>query len=98
MKKFLLSSIAIAACLLSLSCKNNGGNAKDSGTEEPAVEAFVLPEVDDVCSQMDDPSFKAFCLKNFDADSDGKISMAEAAVTILKIEPGTYEPETNRSM
>ena len=97
MKKFLLSSIAIAACLLSLSCKNNGGNSKDSGTEEPAAEAFVLPEVDDVCSQMDDPSFKAFCLKNFDADSDGKFSMAEAAAVTELLLPSPFASEERES-
>ena len=67
---------------VAFSCKNSGenaGDAKNSATTEPAEEAFVLPEVDDVCSQMDDPSFKAFCYKHFDTDSDGKVSMAEAA-------------------
>ena len=79
--------LLIASSFLLFSCKNNGDNSeisKGGVISDLVEEEVVLPEVDDVCSQMDDPSFKAYCLKNFDADSDGKLSMAEAdAVTEL---------------
>ena len=84
MKNFLLSSAIIATCILAFSCKNNGGNT-------------ALPEVDDVCSQMDDPSFKSFCLKNFDADSDSKISMAEAASVTELVFPSPFASEESES-
>lgn len=37
-----------------------------------------LPNVDDVCTQMDDVEFMKYCYKNFDANGDGKVSMQEA--------------------
>ena len=39
----------------------------------------VLKPVDDVCSVMDDDVFKEYCLKSFDSDGDGVLSMEEAA-------------------
>lgn len=90
MKKLVFASLIIAsACLVVFSCKNGGENNQSDNSEkaQPEEEAFVLPQVDDVCSQMDDPSFIALCKKNFDTDKDGKVSMAEAeAVTELVFE------------
>lgn len=37
-----------------------------------------LPDPNDVCSGMVDPIFIAYCLENFDANNDGKISRKEA--------------------
>ncbi|MBR0314674.1 MAG: leucine-rich repeat domain-containing protein [Bacteroidales bacterium] len=87
MKKLVFASLIIAsACLIVFSCKNGGENNQSDNSEkaQPEEEAFVLPQVDDVCSQMDDPSFIALCKKNFDTNQDGKVSMEEAgAVTEL---------------
>lgn len=41
-----------------------------------------LKNVDDVCSVMNDDIFKAFCIANYDTDSDGKVSMEEAEAVI----------------
>ena len=38
----------------------------------------ALKQVDDVCSVMDDDVFKEYCLKSFDSDGDGILSMEEA--------------------
>lgn len=38
----------------------------------------TLPKVDDVCSVMDDICFMKYCYASFDANEDGKVSMAEA--------------------
>ena len=38
-----------------------------------------LKDVDDVCIQMDDSVFAAYCHSNFDTDQDGKVSMLEAS-------------------
>lgn len=38
-----------------------------------------LKDVDDVCTQMGDNSFAAYCRSNFDTDKDGKVSMLEAS-------------------
>lgn len=45
----------------------------------------VLKSVDDVCSVMDDDVFKEYCLKSFDSDGDGILSMEEAAAVELII-------------
>lgn len=37
-----------------------------------------LPDVDDVCTKMDDVEFMKYCYNNFDANGDGKVSMQEA--------------------
>lgn len=37
-----------------------------------------LPDVDDVCTQMDDINFMNYCYAHFDANGDGKVSMQEA--------------------
>lgn len=45
-----------------------------------------LKEVDDVCSAMDDIVFMNYCYETFDANHDGKVSMAEAtAVKIIGV-------------
>ena len=38
-----------------------------------------LKDVDDVCTQMGDNTFAAYCRSNFDTDKDGKVSMLEAS-------------------
>lgn len=38
----------------------------------------ALPDVDDVCSAMDDLNFKNYCIDSFDLDNNGKISISEA--------------------
>lgn len=43
----------------------------------------ALKPVDDVCSVMDDDAFKEYCLKSFDSDGDGILSMEEAAAVEL---------------
>lgn len=54
-------------------------------------EIEYLIEVDDVCSAMDDQVFIDYCLREFDLDHDGKVSMQEAAqVEIIEIR---YENE-----
>lgn len=42
-------------------------------------ETEILADVDDVCSVMDDQVFIDYCLREFDLDHDGKVSMQEAA-------------------
>lgn len=64
MKRFLLPLCAFCAILLS--CEKI-----DSGTH--------LKEVDDVCTQMDDPLFKKYCYDYFDKNRDGKVTISEAA-------------------
>ena len=103
MKKLVFASLSIALMCFVFSCKNGGentGNTENPETPEvtePVEEAIVLTEVEDVCSVMDDPSFIAFCKKNFDTDKDGKISMAEAeAVTELVFE-SPYASEESES-
>gem|GEM_PF-1906251 len=45
-----------------------------------------LPDPGDVCSAMDDKSFKNYCLRKFDRNRDGKLSPAEAdAVTEINV-------------
>ena len=44
----------------------------------------TLPEVDDVCTMMDDIVFMQFCYDHFDVNHDGKVSKSEAeAVNII---------------
>lgn len=40
---------------------------------------IILKEVEDVCEQMDDIKFMKYCYSKFDVNSDGKVSMTEAA-------------------
>lgn len=51
-----------------------------------------LKDVDDVCSTMDDIVFMNYCYENFDANHDGKVSMAEASAvkTISVGKKGIY--------
>lgn len=41
-----------------------------------------LKRVDDVCTMIEDPYFRDYCLENFDLDGDHKISMVEAAAVL----------------
>lgn len=98
MKKFFLASLLIALTFFfAFSCKNRGENTANTENAAAAEETFVLPEVEDVCTVMDDPSFKSFCIINFDADSDGKLSMAEAAGVLELVFPSTYASEEGPS-
>ena len=98
MKKLVSASLIIAsACLIVFSCKNGGENNQNSENAQPEEEAFVLPQVDDVCSQMDDPSFIAICKKNFDTNSDGKISMEEASAVTELVFDSPYPSEESES-
>lgn len=64
----LLITATSALSILASSC------SKDSGlTELPP-----LKETDDVCEQMRDIQFMAYCYQNFDVNGDGKVSMIEA--------------------
>ncbi|MCQ2147052.1 MAG: hypothetical protein MJZ16_05990 [Bacteroidales bacterium] len=51
-----------------------------------------LPEVDDVCTQLEDAKFKDYCYKNFDIDHDGKVSITEAeSVTSIAFPSASYK-------
>lgn len=53
-------------------------------------ETEILADVDDVCSVMDDQVFIDYCLREFDLDHDGKVSMQEAAqVNVMEIPSGS---------
>ena len=100
MKKLVFASLIIAStCLIAFSCKNGGENNQSDNSEkaQPEEEAFVLPQVDDVCSQMDDPSFIALCKKNFDTNSDGKVSMEEASAVTELVFDSPYPSEESES-
>ena len=100
MKKLVFASLIIAsACLIVFSCKNGGENNQSDNSEkaQPEEEAFVLPQVDDVCSQMDDPSFIALCKKNFDTNQDGKVSMEEASAVTELVFDSPYPSEESES-
>ncbi len=44
-----------------------------------------LDDTDDVCEEMDDINFMAYCYENFDVNKDSRVSMAEAnAVKIIE--------------
>ena len=46
------------------------------------ISAPSFAQIDDICTKMDDPKFKGFCLNNFDTNKDGILSQEEAeAVT-----------------
>ena len=50
-----------------------------------------LPEVDDVCTMMDDLVFMKYCYDNFDVNHDGKVSKSEAeAVTKIDMYSNDY--------
>ena len=51
--------------------------AKGKSAEITVMQA-ALPENFDVASAIEDSDFKTYCLTNFDADKNGKISLAEA--------------------
>ena len=72
MKKFFL---VLLTGLLLVGCNSN----------EPADDPTLLDENFDICSVMDDAEFKAFCLKNFDTDGDGKLSFIEG-ISITEID------------
>ncbi len=58
--------------------KINKGDTEEGGLPE-------LEETDDVCEQMDDINFMAYCYENFDVNKDSRVSMAEAnAVKIIE--------------
>ena len=42
-------------------------------------ETVQVASSSDICTRMDDPEFKRYCLSNFDTNKDGKISIEEAA-------------------
>ena len=97
MKKLVFASLSIALMCFVFSCKNqNAGNTENptvSEVTEPVEEVFVLPEVEDVCTVMDDPSFIAFCKKNFDTNADGKISMSELDTVTILLFPSPFADE-----
>ena len=75
-KRIVLFMLTAIFAITIISCNKDDDN---SSTPLP-------PEKDDVCSAMDDTKFKEYCLKNFDTNKDGKISIAEAnAVTIIDV-------------
>ena len=51
--------------------KGNKGDEGEGGLPE-------LVETDDVCEEMDDLNFMAYCYENFDVNKDSRVSMAEA--------------------
>lgn len=73
---------ALFACVLSLTACGNGW-------EEPYVDPS-LERVDDVCSVIADVALRDLCRKQFDANSDGKLSMNEAAA-VLAINSKGYQ-------
>jgi len=57
----------------------SGSDDDSSGSGETTLAPLPeLPDPGDVCSCMDDPDFKAYCLARFDTDKNGKISRSEA--------------------
>lgn len=73
MKKLLFTLFVATLCTGFISCS-------DDNNDEPKV-------VVDVRDQMDDITFKQFCLENFDKNKDGKVSSLEAdSVTQIDIE------------
>ena len=78
MKKFFL---VLLTGLLLVGCNSN----------EPADDPTLLDENFDICSVMDDAEFKAYCLKKFDTDGDGKLSFIEG-ISITEIDvSGDFE-------
>jgi hypothetical protein len=79
MKHTFIHLLCFATLSLSLlSCTKEG-----NGIEEPTG---GLKEVEDICTQMEDITFRNFCYENFDTDKDGKVSMTEAdAVSQIKV-------------
>ena len=74
MKHFL--GFTVICCLCILSC------AKNERENEP----WVLPVVDDVCTRMESDALKDYCLRHFDTDHDGTLSMQEAAkVSVINL-------------
>lgn len=73
---------ALFACVFSLTACGNGW-------EEPYVDPS-LERVDDVCSVIADVALRDLCRKQFDANSDGKLSMNEAAA-VLAINSKGYQ-------
>jgi len=65
-KLFYLLMLAMVALPVGCRKKNHDDN-EDTGNK-----------VVDLGAQMDDRVFKAYCLKHFDSDGDGKILKAEA--------------------
>ena len=65
MKKIRFIAILLTICFFYSGC------TKDN--------PIILKEVEDVCEQMDDIKFMEYCYSNFDVNSDGKVSMIEAA-------------------
>lgn len=56
-------------------------NAENGGIVLPP-----LPDPDDICSGIEDPVFRQYCLDNFDTNHDGRLSPSEAeAVTRIDI-------------
>ena len=69
--------------LLLVSCNSNEPTNSDDST--------VLDENFDICSVMEDLDFKEYCLKNFDTDGNGKLSLTEGkSVTRIDVS-GTVE-------
>ena len=65
MKKIRFIAIILTICFFYSGC------TKDN--------PIILKEVEDVCEQMDDIKFMQYCYSKFDVNSDGKVSMTEAA-------------------
>lgn len=63
--------LVLAVVLLCIGCSKSEKN-------EPSTNYPELPNLDDVCSAMDDLDFMKYCYENFDVNKDGKVSILEA--------------------
>ncbi len=71
MLKKLVFRLSVLAVILTGCDKDN--------TSDPTPGLPPLPDRHDICSGIEDETFRKYCYTNFDADLDGKVSPQEAA-------------------
>ena len=85
MKNTLFLLLVLAGAVVFAACGKDEGPDPTPEPEDP-ITLPALPDPEDVCSGMNDFVLKRYCLNNFDANEDGKISRAEAnAVTAINL-------------